>query len=115
MAEHISNQDPPVHTRTRSLLNRLITPKRLRENEEFMWRLADQQLDTFIERGSCEFLSAYAKPFSLLVIADLLGVPQDDHEEFRAVFEGQVAGELGEGTTTHNPCLLYTSPSPRDS
>lgn len=103
MAEHISNQDPPLHTRTRSLLNRLITPKRLKENEEFMWRLADQQLDTFIERGSCEFLSEYAKPFSLLVIADLLGVPPEDHAEFQAVFAQQLAGELGEGTTAHNP------------
>ncbi|ORA16192.1 cytochrome P450 [Mycobacterium asiaticum] len=103
MAEHISNQDPPLHTRTRSLMNRLITPKRLKENEEFMWRLADEQLDTFIERGSCEFLADYAKPFSLLVIADLLGVPQEDHEEFKAQFGTQVAGELGEGTTAHNP------------
>lgn len=103
MAEHISNQDPPLHSRTRSLMNRLITPKRLKENEEFMWRLADEQLDTFLERGSCEFLSDYANPFSLLVIADLLGVPQDDHEEFRAQFGTQVAGELGEGTTAHNP------------
>lgn len=103
MAEHISNQDPPLHTRTRSLMNRLITPKRLKENEEFMWRLADEQLDTFLERGSCEFLEDYAKPFSLLVIADLLGVPQEDHEEFKAQFGTQVAGELGEGTTDHNP------------
>lgn len=103
MAEHISNQDPPLHSRTRSLMNRLITPKRLKENEEFMWRLADQQLDTFINRGSCEFLADYAKPFSLLVIADLLGVPQEDHEEFKAQFGTQVAGELGEGTTAHNP------------
>ena len=103
MAEHISNQDPPLHSRTRSLMNRLITPKRLKENEEFMWRLADQQLDTFIDRGSCEFLADYAKPFSLLVIADLLGVPQEDHEEFKAQFGTQVAGELGEGTTAHNP------------
>lgn len=103
MAEHISNQDPPLHTRTRSLLNRLITPKRLKENEEFMWRLADQQLNTFIARGRCEFLSEYAKPFSLLVIADLLGVPQSDHDEFSAHFGTQVAGELGEGTTAHNP------------
>ena len=103
MAEHISNQDPPLHSRTRGLMNRLITPKRLKENEEFMWRLADQQLDTFIERGSCEFLADYAKPFSLLVIADLLGVPQEDHEEFKAQFGTQVAGELGEGTTAHNP------------
>jgi cytochrome P450 len=103
MAEHISNQDPPLHTRTRSLLNRLITPKRLKENEEFMWRLADQQLDTFIEQGRCEFLSDYAKPFSLLVIADLLGVPPEDHKEFQAVFAQELAGELGEGTTAHNP------------
>ncbi len=75
MSEHITTQDPPLHTRTRGLMNKLITPKRLKENEDFMWRLADKQLDTFVDRGSCEFLEDYAKPFSLLVIADLLGVP----------------------------------------
>ena len=104
MAEHITSQDPPLHTRTRSLLNKLITPKRLKENEDFMWRLADQQLDTFIEHGQCEFLEDYAKPFSLLVIADLLGVPAEDHKEFRAVFAGELVGQLGEDApTTHNP------------
>jgi cytochrome P450 len=104
MAEHITSQDPPLHTRTRGLMNKLITPKRLKENEEFMWRLADQQLDTFIERGKCEFLADYAKPFSLLVIADLLGVPAEDHDEFRAVFAHETVGELGkEAPTSHNP------------
>jgi cytochrome P450 len=104
MAEHITSQDPPLHTRTRGLMNKLITPKRLKENEEFMWRLADQQLDTFIERGKCEFLADYAKPFSLLVIADLLGVPAEDHDEFRAAFALETVGELGkEAPTSHNP------------
>jgi cytochrome P450 len=104
MAEHITSQDPPLHTRTRGLMNKLITPKRLKENEEFMWRLADRQLDTFIERGSCEFLADYAKPFSLLVIADLLGVPSEDHDEFRAAFALQIVGELGkDAPTSHNP------------
>lgn len=104
MAEHITSQDPPLHTRTRGLLSRLITPKRLKENEEFMWRLADEQLDTFIERGRSEFLADYAKPFSLLVIADLLGVPAEDHEQFKAVFAGETVGELGkEAPTSHNP------------
>jgi cytochrome P450 len=104
MAEHITSQDPPLHTRTRGLMNKLITPKRLKENEEFMWRLADQQLDTFIERGRCEFLADYAKPFSLLVIADLLGVPLEDHDEFKAAFALQTVGELGkEAPTSHNP------------
>ncbi len=104
MAEHITSQDPPLHTRTRGLMNKLITPKRLKENEEFMWRLADQQLDTFIDRGQCEFLADYAKPFSLLVIADLLGVPAEDHAEFKAAFALETVGELGkEAPTSHNP------------
>ncbi len=104
MAEHITSQDPPLHTRTRGLMNKLITPMRLKENEEFMWRLADQQLDTFIDRGKCEFLADYAKPFSLLVIADLLGVPAEDHDEFKAAFALETVGELGkEAPTSHNP------------
>ncbi len=88
MHEHMVTMDPPEHTYARSLLNRLLTPSRLKENEDFMWRLADQVLDDILGSenvGRCEFLSAYAKPFSLLVIADLLGVPEADHEEFRTV------------------------------
>ncbi|MDP9166295.1 MAG: cytochrome P450, partial [Actinomycetota bacterium] len=54
MAEHIVTMDAVRHTETRGLLAKLITPKRLGENEAFMWRLADQQLDTFIDTGSCE-------------------------------------------------------------
>jgi cytochrome P450 len=105
MSEHIVTQDPPDHTRTRGLLSRLLTPKRLKENEGFMWRLADQQLDKFASRGACEFLEDYARPFSGLVIADLLGIPEDDHEEFWAVFSHQVVGAIDDEsvTRTHNP------------
>ena len=74
MYEHMVTMDPPYHTDARSLLSRLLTPKRLKENEDFMWRLADRHIDEFIADGKCEFLAAYARPFSLLVVADLLGV-----------------------------------------
>jgi cytochrome P450 len=74
--------DPPKHTAHRGLLMRLITPKRLRENEEFMRQLADRQIDKFHAEGDCEFISQYAGPYTLLVIADLLGVPEADHERF---------------------------------
>ena len=56
------------------------------DNEAFMWRLADQQLDEFIDDGHCEFISAYAQPFAMLVVADLLGVPEADHQQFREGF-----------------------------
>jgi cytochrome P450 len=62
---------------------RLITPKRLKENEAFMWRLADQTFDEFFARGECEFIREYALPFTLLVVADLLGVPEDDRDTVR--------------------------------
>src|SRR5205807_3245777 len=41
MHEHMVTMDPPDHTRERALLMRLITPKRLKDNEAFMSRLAD--------------------------------------------------------------------------
>jgi cytochrome P450 len=99
MNEHMVTMDPPAHTRERGLLMRLITPKRLHENEDFMWRYADQQLDEFIADGRCEFISAYSQPFALLVVADLLGVPESDHQRFREGFGLLSAspGELGGG------------------
>ena len=86
MSEHMVTMDPPDHTRERALLMRLITPKRLRENEEFMWRLAEQQLDEFVANGRCEFIGEFSQPFAMLVVADLLGVPESDHQRFREGF-----------------------------
>jgi cytochrome P450 len=98
MHEHMVTMDPPDHTRERALLMRLITPKRLSENEDFMWRLADKQLDELLPLGRCEFISAYSQPFALLVVADLLGVPESEHQRFREGFGlGAPPGELGGG------------------
>jgi cytochrome P450 len=61
---------------------RLITPKRLKENEDAMWVLADRVLDTFLAPGEGEFIKGFAGPFTLLVIADLVGVPDGDRADF---------------------------------
>jgi cytochrome P450 len=88
MNEHLVSFDPPAHTAHRALLTGLFTPKRLKENEAFMWELADRLIDEFIGDGRCELASAYGQPFPLLVIADLLGVPAEDHAMFRALLAG---------------------------
>ncbi len=110
MFEHMVTMDPPDHTNTRSLLNRLLTPRRLKENEDFMWRLADEVLDDILDRdpvGRCEFLGAYAKPFSLLVIADLLGVPEEDRSQFRNMLgapqTSAIIGSLDHESIASNP------------
>ncbi|MEX2293855.1 MAG: cytochrome P450 [Acidimicrobiales bacterium] len=75
--------DPPDHTAHRHLLARLITPKRLKENEDFMWQYADRLIDGFLDHGTCEMVADYAEPFALTVVADLEGVPEADHSLFR--------------------------------
>ncbi len=108
MSDQLPTLDPPKHTDHRALLMRLITPKRLRGNEEFMWRLADRQLDTFVGNGRCEFIGEFASPFAMLVIADLLGVPEEDHPRFvEALLHGQ-AGHGAVGSTSEK--TLATSP-----
>jgi cytochrome P450 len=82
-SDQLPSFDPPNHTAHRHLLMRLITPRRLGENEEFMWLYADRLIDGFLGDGSCEFVGAYAEPFTLTVIADLEGVPDADHGLFR--------------------------------
>src|ERR1700728_4795365 len=107
MHEHMVTMDPPDHTKARSVLSRLLTPSRLKHNEEFMWSLADRQLDEFLGAGECEFIAEYSKPFATLVIADLLGVPEEDHKEFRSVLgadrPGARVGALDHESVGINP------------
>ena len=96
MSEHMVTMDPPLHTQERSLIMRLLTPKRLKENESFMWGLADRQIDEFVADGRCEFIRAYTQPFAMLVVADVLGVPEADHGRFREWFGlSESPGKIG--------------------
>lgn len=85
MNDQLPTLDPPAHTASRALLMRLITPKRLAENEAFIYRLTDRTLDTLVERGHCEYNGEFAAPLAMLVVADLLGVPDEDRDTFREV------------------------------
>lgn len=104
----IINFDLPEHNRSKAILNGIITPARLKENEAFMTELADRMIDEFIDRGSFEVVSEYGQPFAQLVIADLLGVPEEDHARFRTMIgkPDQMPGTLkGEFDFTNNPLM----------
>jgi cytochrome P450 len=107
-SDQLPSFDPPKHTAHRGLLMRLITPKRLKENEEFMWRLADRQIDEFVGQSACDIVKDYANPFTLLVIADLLGVPEEDHDAFREELQGDQRPTQQRGAMLHKPLeFLY--------
>lgn len=101
--EHMVVMDPPEHEKARSLLGRLLTPRRLQENKDYIWQLADRQFDEFISNGQCEFLGEYAKPFATLAIADLLGVPDEDRAEIRRNLGAGNAPGARVGALDHEP------------
>ena len=109
--DQLPTLDPPTHTNHRALLMRLITPKRLKENEEAMWKLADEVLDTYLETGEGEFIKGFASPFTLVVIADLLGIPEEDRDSFIngiSQNSGGGVGGTGEEALAHSPLeFLY--------
>jgi cytochrome P450 len=88
LSDQLPALDPPEHTRQRALLKKLFTPNRLKENESFMWAIADKLIDKLAGLEEVEFCSAYAGPFSMLVIADLLGVPPEDHDTLVGWLQG---------------------------
>jgi cytochrome P450 len=116
-SDQLPTMDPPKHTEHRALLMALITPKRLKENEEFMWELADKQIDTFISRGQCEIMADFAQPFAVLVVSDFLGVPAEDRIQFRKRLirqeqaqGGAPVGGVKESEVHHSPLeWLYST------
>ena len=103
MNEHMVTMDPPEHTRERALLMRLITPKRLKENEAFMWRLADQPARRAHRHGPLRVHRARTPSRSRCSWSPTSSVcPKSEHERFRDGF-GLSAnpGELGDDQSEH--------------
>jgi cytochrome P450 len=102
-SDQLPTFDPPKHAMHRGLTLRLLTPKRLKENEVSIWRIADRQIDELIGNERCEFIGDFASPFAMLVIADLLGVPEADVPAFRS----QLVRTTGFGTG-ENKMMAHT-------
>jgi cytochrome P450 len=77
-------RDPPAHTRLREPLARVFTPRSVERLEGAVTALADELLDRVAELGACDLRAVFARPFPALVIAELLGVPASDREQFQA-------------------------------
>lgn len=75
------NMDPPLHTRYRRLVNKGFTPRMVAQLEEKIHHATDRIIDAVCERGECDFVTAISAELPLVVIADLLGVPQEDRHQ----------------------------------
>jgi cytochrome P450 len=77
--------DGAQHSARRALLSRLFTPSRLRANEQYMHALADRMVRDVVAKGGCELIHDLATPYVTYVIADLLGVPEEDRAKITEI------------------------------
>lgn len=77
--------DGAEHSARRALLNKLFTPSRLRANELYMHDLADRMVRDVVAKGGCELMHDLATPYVTYVIADLLGVPEEDRAKITEI------------------------------
>ncbi|MBX6383536.1 MAG: cytochrome P450 [Microbispora sp.] len=75
------NQDPPEHTRRRSLVNRGFTPRQIGRLEEHIRDICHTLLDEVQGKSDVDFVRDIAAPLPLYVICELLGAPVEDRDK----------------------------------
>jgi pimeloyl-[acyl-carrier protein] synthase len=75
--------DGGEHRRLRKLVSKAFTPRRIERMRTQLEATVEGLLDRAAEDGEMEVVSALAYPLPVIAIADLLGVPADDHTRFR--------------------------------
>lgn len=72
--------EPPVHTRLRGQVLRAFTSRRIAALAPEIEALSHQLIDQFPD-GPFDLLDAFAKPLPVIIIARLLGVPEEDADQ----------------------------------
>ena len=70
--------DPPMHDRTRRVLNRVLSAAVVRGLRERFTAEADQLIDELLERGSCDAIADLAEAYPLTVFPDAMGMPREN-------------------------------------
>lgn len=84
--------DPPVHSRYRKLVSKAFTPKAIADLRPFAEDLCNELLDGILaDGGPVEFMSRYAIPLPVRVIARALNVPGDRLDDFKRWSDDSIA------------------------
>jgi cytochrome P450 len=90
--------DPPDHTRVRGLVSKAFTPRRVGGLRPRIEAIVDELLAPVARRGGMDVIGDFAAPLPAIVIAELLGVPAQDHRRFK-----QWSSELVSGLSPAKP------------
>ena len=106
--------DPPEHSRLRKLLNKEFTPNMIQRLRPRIQQVVDSLLDTAAGKSEIEFMTEFANPLPVRVIAEMLGIPGEDQSDFQvwsddlASFFGNPAATVDMGRRAQNSLVSLT-------
>lgn len=74
--------DPPDHRKYRAILDPVFSPLSIAKLEDNIRQLANDLIDDCLEKGECEFTTAFGRPLPVSVFLDLMGLPQEKRDTF---------------------------------
>lgn len=77
-ADHLVAFDGRKHAEYRALMGGLLTFKRLKQNEDYLYELVDRLIDGFAGKGAINAVPEYAHAITVYAISDLMGIPMED-------------------------------------
>lgn len=89
--------DPPRQTRYRKILDPQFSRKRMAELEPRVRAHANELIDAVVDRGECEFDSAFAIPLPCTAFLGLMGLPQEELGLFLELKDGIIRPPVAPG------------------
>ena len=106
--------DPPEHTRLRKLLNKEFTPNMIQRLRPRIQQVVNSLLDEAAGKSEMEFMTEFANPLPVRVIAEMLGIPNEDQRDFQiwsddlADFFGNASPSVEKARLAQNSLLNLT-------
>jgi cytochrome P450 PksS len=89
--QNMLNQDPPVHQRLRSLVNKSFTPTFVEQLRGRIQQLTSNLLDEMEHKTEIDLIRDFALPLPIMVIAEMLGIDMQSHDRFHRWSDDVVA------------------------
>ena len=96
--------DPPAHTRARSVINRVLSPRNVRELRDGFYRDAVRLVDRALELGSFDAVAELSQPYPLKVFPDAVGLA-DDEREMLLPYGNMVFNTMGPKNDFYNAAI----------
>jgi hypothetical protein len=84
MTKQMLFMDAPTHTRLRKLCSVAFTSRRIETMRAHIAEIAQTLIARALPKGKIDLIADFAAPLPVIVTAEMLGVPTEDHEQLKS-------------------------------